>query len=307
MHGVRPPTGDGCITTAGRGVRRDAGHVPMHLHLTQHHFTEEAPMGVFDKDNDGMIRDDAQRAADKAANKTGSAADNALRLHHDERATTGDVIGEGVGGFSGVAAGAAIGAIGGPIGSVIGMIAGAAAGWWTGRAVSEAAASFTNDEDHFRQHYSSASAHATGSGTDAYDRVRPAYQLGHIAGRNPDYANRSFEEVETDLQRGWSSDVSSQHGDWQSVRGYAREAYTRGRMGSGAAGLGAAGAAGHAAGHTSGSVGDTIENAWDRTKAGVRNLADRTEDKLDDTKDRVDGNPASRPGVDRTDDLDRRI
>ena len=31
------------------------------------------------------------------------------------------------------------------------------------------------------------------------------------------------------------------------------------------------------------------------------------EDKLDDTKDRVDGNPASRPGPDRTDDVDRRF
>jgi hypothetical protein len=53
-------------------------------------------------------------------------------------------------------------------------------------------------------------------------------------------------------------------------------------------------------------AGNKVGNAWERVKDGARNLADRTEDKLDDTKDRVDGNPASRPGPDRTDDPDRR-
>jgi len=257
-------------------------------------------MGVLDRDNDGSIRDDANRAADKAAARADNAGDSALRLHHTERATAGDVVGEGVGGFSGLAAGAALGSLGGPIGTVIGMIAGAAAGWWSGRAVSEAAASFTNDEDHYRTHYGSTSANAAD-----YDRARPAYQLGHLAGRNPDYANRSFDEVEPELQRGWTSDVSSTHGDWSTNRSYAREAYTRGRSGmsGGAASTGVAGSAGYAAGRT----GDRVEGAWDRTKEGARNLADRVEDKLDDTKDRVDGNPASRPGPDRTDDLDRRV
>jgi len=272
-------------------------------------------MGVFDKDNDGTIRDDAARAADKAADRSRGAADNALRLHHDDRATAADVVGEGVGGFSGLAAGAAVGSLGGPIGTVIGMIAGAAAGWWTGRAVSEAAASFTNDEEHYRKHYGTSRTTATSADAD-YDRVRPAYQLGHLASRNPDYANRSFDEVEPDLQRGWTGDVATRHGEWQSVRGYAREAYTRGRSGmsAGAASTGMAGSAGYAAGRSADRVdaatdrtGDHIENAWERTKAGARNVADRVEDKLDDTKDRMDGNPASRPGPDRTDDPDRRF
>ena len=46
-------------------------------------------------------------------------------------------------------------------------------------------------------------------------------------------------------------------------------------------------------------------DASDRQDA--RGLADRMEDRLDDARDRVDGNPASRPGIDRTDDVDRRI
>jgi uncharacterized protein (TIGR02271 family) len=51
---------------------------------------------------------------------------------------------------------------------------------------------------------------------------------------------------------------------------------------------------GHAAPHTSGAV----------DRATDSGLLDRTADKLDDLKDRVDGNPASRPGPDAT---DRRI
>jgi hypothetical protein len=66
-----------------------------------------------------------------------------------------------------------------------------------------------------------------------YDDVRPAYQLGHLAGINPDYHGRSFDEVEPDLRRGWSDDVSSRHGAWDDVRDYARHAYERGRSRAG--------------------------------------------------------------------------
>ena len=122
-------------------------------------------------------------------------------------------------------------------------------------------------------------------GADDYDNVRPAYQLGHLAGRNPDYASRSFDEVEPDLQRGWTSDVASRHGEWHSVRGYARDAFDRGRMGSASsASVGGVGStASGTAGHTGHGITDKIRNA------------------VDDVKDRVDGNPASRPGPDPTD------
>ena len=283
-------------------------------------------------DDDGLLRDDARARAS---------------------GTTGDEVGEAVGGISGVLTGAALGSLGGPIGTIIGGIAGAVSGWWAGKAISEAARHVTQeDEAFYREHHR---AGGTGGGTRTYDDVRPAYQLGHLAGRNPDYAHRSFDEVEPDLQRGWTGDVAARHGEWSSVRGYAREAYDRGRtrgvgtasassgisetearggaglmggmetgLGTGGAGMMGAGVAGAAGRSTeriddstdriamherdaTGRLGDRVEGAWERTKEGARHLADRAEDKLDDAKDRVDGDPASRPGIDRTDDVDRRI
>ena len=168
-------------------------------------------MASSDYNTGNTLGDKTQRAADKALGS------------HDEPTTTGDVVGETVGGLSGAATGAALGSLGGPIGTIIGGIAGAATGWWTGRAVSEAASSFDGDEDYYRSQYSSS---AKGSGS--YDTARPAYQLGYLAGNNPDYQDRKFDDVETDLRRGWESQSASR-ADWNDVRGYARDAYDRGR------------------------------------------------------------------------------
>jgi hypothetical protein len=293
----------------------------------------------------------------------------------------GDEIGEAVGGISGVLTGAALGSLGGPIGTIIGGIAGAVSGWWAGRAISEAASHATNDDDeYYRTHFDGARGTATNR---SYDDVRPAYQLGHMAGRNPDYQTRSFDEVERDLRHGWTADVSEQHGQWDDVRDYARHAYERGRTGGadssamgvglsnpsdqriardasalgtsddsairtggmgamGGAMAGAGGALGNQlddlkdrvdgnpasrpgldatdsmhranpgsgvgdrAEHAADRAGNALGNAWDKTKDAAHRAADKVGDALDDTKDRVDGNPSSRPGVDRTDDPDRR-
>jgi hypothetical protein len=214
-------------------------------------------------------------------------------IRKDDGNVAGNLVGETVGSVSGVATGAALGSLGGPVGTVIGALAGAIGGWWAGRGISETAASYSHDDDtHYQDHHirltprtaaADATAAASGAGmgagmsaaggASAYDAARPAYQLGHLAGRNPDYAGRSFDEVEADLQRGWTSDVAARHGDWTSVRPYARTAYDRSRVGGS-----------HSAGgsHSGG-------------------LADRAANALDDLKDRFDGNPASRPGPDATD------
>ena len=187
-----------------------------------------------------------ERAKDKALGK------------HDDNPGVADHVGEAAGGISGVAAGAAIGSVAGPIGTVIGGIVGAMGGWWTGRAVAEAATAVTTEDDtYYRSHYD-----RTPIADRRYDDVRPAYYLGHVASLNPDYKARSFEEIEGDLRTGWSK--NEKYGSWDSVRGYAREGYSRGT-------------------------------------GALRNAGNKVANAADDMKDRVDGNPASRPGPDATD------
>jgi len=146
-------------------------------------------------------------------------------VRHEGPSTARDKVGEGVGGAGGVLAGAAIGSFAGPIGTVIGGIAGAVGGWWAGREIAEATRNYTDADDAFyRNHYESSDRRLADR---SFDEVRPAYQLGHIAGQNPGYNGRPFEAAEPDLRRGWDSATSEAHGSWDQVRGYARDAYTR--------------------------------------------------------------------------------
>jgi len=219
-----------------------------------------------------------ERAKDKALGK------------HDSNPSVADEVGEGVGGIGGALAGAAVGSLAGPVGTLIGGIAGAMGGWWTGRAITEAASSVTHDDDAFyRSHYESS---PTRLGDRGYEDVRPAYHLGHIAAHNPDYANRSWNDVEGDLQRGWNS-AGANTGDWSSVRPYASEGFNRGR-----ANLGGAASRADSALHN---AGNAAERGFDRAASGVERAGNKAANAVDDLKDRVDGNPASRPGPDATD------
>ena len=132
-------------------------------------------------------------------------------------------------GLGGAAAGAGSGMIvGGPIGAAVGALAGAVGGWWVGHA-SAAAEEWSEDDDaHFRQHYETLGAPADRT----YDSSRPAYQLGHLASRNPDYADRKFDEIETDLRHGWTDEVRGKHGTWDAVREQVRAGYERPRESS---------------------------------------------------------------------------
>lgn len=225
-------------------------------------------------------------------------------MHHDNDPSAGDVVGEAVGSLSGVAAGAAIGSIGGPIGTIIGAIAGAAGGWWTGRTVSEAASRFTSDHDtQYRESYEGRSDKL---GDRSYDDVRPAYQIGHIASENPDYNGKSFETVETDLQKGWSNDLRAKHGDWATVRPYAEEAYSHNTSVSSREGTNRMhNSDENLSSRNSGMTDDSLVKDRDRDGHKVddaaRNTANSVIGAVDNVKDRIDGNPASKPGTDPTD------
>ena len=154
------------------------------------------------------------------------AKDSALGKH-DSHPSHIDEAGEAVGGIGGALAGAAIGSTIGPVGTVIGGIAGAVGGWWSGRAVTEAAASVTaNDDEYYRGHYESSSRKLADR---SYEDVRPAYHLGHVAARNPDYASKDWDDVSADLERGWTGDNARNHGEWSTLSNYAGAGFHRGR------------------------------------------------------------------------------
>lgn len=150
--------------------------------------------------------------------------------HDPATGPTDHDVGKGVGGVAGVAAGAAIGSLAGPVGTVIGGIAGAVGGWWAGKEVADATSSYNDTDDaQYRTHFTGLSRDSRGRLT-SYDQARPAYQLGYLASRNPDYRGRSFDQIERDLRRGWTPDVEKQTGySWNEARNAVAEGYTRSR------------------------------------------------------------------------------
>ena len=64
---------------------------------------------------------------------------------------------------------------------------------------------------------------------EEFNRYRPVHQYGYSAGRDERYVSRKFDEVEGDLRTGWTADAEKQYGKWDDVRGYVRDAYTRGQ------------------------------------------------------------------------------
>ena len=155
----------------------------------------------------------------------------------DEADSGRGVAGGALGGTAGALAGGAVGSIGGPVGTIIGAVAGAAGGWWGGKEVAESTFDFSDaDDDFYRQSYESAAGTAGSSGGGrtsgmstrrSYEDVRPLYQFGQFATRNPEYNGRRFEEIEPQLRRGWTQDLERQYGDWSTARSYVSEGYTR--------------------------------------------------------------------------------
>lgn len=179
------------------------------------------------KDDELHLNDPAHTASREAHTRREQheAADAPLEVEDEStKGTAGAVSGLGA-----AAAGAGTGMlVAGPIGAAVGALAGAVGGWWVGHA-SAAAGDWSDDDDaHFRDHYETLGAPADRT----YDSSRPAYQLGHLASRNPDYSDRKFDEVEGDLRHGWTDELHGKHGTWDSVREQVRAGYERRRRAS---------------------------------------------------------------------------
>lgn len=124
------------------------------------------------------------------------------------------------GGAAGAAVGAAGGAIAGPLGAVAGAAIGAILGGLAGKQIAE---SFTQEDLYFREHFASQPAVAP---ERKYEDYQPAYRYGWEAhGR---FEGAFFEEVEPELQRGWSTAKPSL--PWEEARLAAREAWDRRRQ-----------------------------------------------------------------------------
>ncbi len=129
--------------------------------------------------------------------------------------------------------------VGGTVGSVTGKVADTAVdlmssmvrtaantigGWWARSTPDDAVRSFGPDQDNAcRNHFEQ--RRREGKSKSDYDAVRPLYQFGHMAGSNPDYQGRSFEEVENDLQRTWTPEYTTAFGEWTNVRDYVNTGY----------------------------------------------------------------------------------
>lgn len=125
------------------------------------------------------------------------------------------------------AAGAANAATGRPSASaVLAAVVGAIDGG-IGEAPDVGDAAWSEEDDrHYRALYEGHQARLADVG---YDRVRGAYQYGHLAAQHPDFAGRAFPDVEPELQRRWRDELVTAAGDWEAVRTYVHDAYGHAR------------------------------------------------------------------------------
>ena len=130
-------------------------------------------------------------------------------------------VGESVGSVAGKAADTAVDLMS----SMVRTAAGTIGGWWSRSTPDQGVQSFTAEADNTcRNHFEQ--LRREGRSKSDYDAIRPLYQFGHMAGSNPDYQGRSFEEVESDLQRTWTPEYTTAFGEWNVVRDFINKGYS---------------------------------------------------------------------------------
>jgi hypothetical protein len=134
----------------------------------------------------------------------------------------GESMGEAAGRVAGRMTDAAFSATGAIFNSMTSMLG----TWWSSPNAEQAARSFEQREPACREHHHARSS-TSGAGS-SYERSRPLYQFGHVAGQNPDYQGRSFSEVEPELRRAWETGGTNEHGQWDEVRDYVGYGYGQG-------------------------------------------------------------------------------
>ena len=138
----------------------------------------------------------------------------------------GTGIGAVVGGVAaavgtGAAVGAATGTVVGPVGTVIGAAVGAIVGGLAGKGVAEAV-NPTAEDAYWRENYAGRSYV---SGSKSFDDYGPAY--GYGVNSYSKYPGQSFDDVESDLSRDWTSSRGKSNLDWNGAKNATRDAWNR--------------------------------------------------------------------------------
>lgn len=190
------------------------------------------------------------------------------------------------GGAGGAAAGAAIGAaVGGPVGALVGGAIGAVGGGLAGKGAAESV-NPTVEGTYWRENYAAKPYIRKGADFDEYE---PAYRYGWETASRPEYAHRSFEDVEPELERNWTTYRGPRHTEWRDARSATRDAFERirSRTAVGAAGAAAtARDAGDYTGDKAGAVWDQVKGNWNQFRGKVK---ERWNDLTDDDLDAMEG------------------
>ncbi len=131
----------------------------------------------------------------------------------------GAVAGGVVGGVAGgAAAGAAAGGMTGPVGAAVGAAVGAVVGAVAGRMKADPVV----EDTYWRDNYASRPYVQHGT---TYDDYAPAYRHGVDAYNR--YPDRSFDEIEPELGRDWTSARGRSSLEWEHARHASRDAWHR--------------------------------------------------------------------------------
>lgn len=132
-------------------------------------------------------------------------------------------VGVAGGSAGGAVAGAAIGALGGPIGAAVGGAIGAVAGGLAGKSAAESV-NPTVESGYWRDNYKTRPYFRDDRNFEQYE---PAYRYGWESASRPEFRDRRFEDVESDLSRGWDKARGTMSSEWNDMKHATRDAYER--------------------------------------------------------------------------------
>jgi hypothetical protein len=105
---------------------------------------------------------------------------------------------------------------------VLAGLAVVAGGYWASKKLFAAASELSDqDEQDCRTYYET---HPMRSAGVPYSQARTVYVLGYVAGRNPDYSGRAYDEVEPHLRGGYTGRGT---GSYDALRDFGRRGYER--------------------------------------------------------------------------------